>query len=74
MGIGYPKLRGRIVEKYGSQMEFASEIGKTEQTVTAKLNGKSKFTLDDIMEWSKALELSEADVGTYFFATELSKS
>lgn len=74
MGISYPKLRGRIVEKYGSQTAFASEIGKTDQTVTAKLNGNSKFSLDDIIEWSKALELSEADVGSYFFAKELSKS
>ena len=74
MGMSYPKLRGRIVEKFGSQMAFANKIGKTEQTVTAKLNGNSKFSLEDIMQWSEALELSEAEVGAYFFTQGLSKS
>lgn len=74
MGMSYPKLRGRIVERFGSQIAFSKEIGTTEQTVTAKLNGKSKFSLDDIRLWSKALELSETEVGSYFFTQELSKS
>ena len=72
--VGYPKLRGRIVEKYGSQTEFARKIGKTDQTVTAKLNGKSGFSREDIIEWGRALELTETEVGAYFFAQELSKS
>lgn len=67
------KLRGRIVEKYGSQARFAAKIGKTEQTVTAKLNGNSGFSQDDIVEWSNALGIAADAVGDYFFAHLLSK-
>jgi transcriptional regulator with XRE-family HTH domain len=67
------KLRGRIIEKYGTQSRFAEKIGKTEQTVTAKLNGNSGFSQDDIVEWSNALEIDADSVGKYFFAHLLSK-
>lgn len=68
------KLRGRIVEKYGSQVNFAAKIGKTVQTVTAKLGGSSGFSQDDIVEWSNALDIDADSVGEYFFAHLLSKS
>ena len=68
------KLRGRIVEKYGSQVRFAEKIGKTVQTVTAKLNGNSGFSQDDIVEWATALDIESNSVGDYFFAHLLSKS
>ena len=67
------KLRGRIVEKYGSQARFAARIGKSEQTVTAKLNGKAGLSQDDIVEWSNALDIAANDVGEYFFTHLLSK-
>jgi hypothetical protein len=68
------KLRGRIVEKYGSQANFAKKIGKTVQTVTAKLNGNTGFSQDDIVEWACALEIDANSVGEYFFAHLLSNS
>lgn len=61
-------LRGRIVQKYGSQAKFAEEIGKTQQTVTAKLNGKVQFSQDDIVEWCNALDIEASSIGEYFFA------
>lgn len=66
-------LRGRIIQKYGSQSAFAKHLGKTEQTVTAKLNGRSQFTQDDILEWCNALGIAAGEVGEYFFAGKLSK-
>lgn len=66
------KVKGRIIEKYGSQRAFAVAIGTTEQTVTSKLNGKSQFSLDDISVWCRALDISPGDVGSYFFADILS--
>lgn len=41
----FSKLKGRIVEKYGSQRAFARHIGITEQTVTNKIKGKQHFPL-----------------------------
>lgn len=67
-------LKGEIIKKYGSQGKFAKHIGKTEQTVTAKLNGRSRFSQDDIVEWCNALDISANNVGKYFFAHILSKS
>lgn len=66
------KLRGRIIEIFGTQQEFAKKIGKTEQTITAKINGRSQFSQEDIIEWCNALDIEAADIGLYFFAPELS--
>jgi hypothetical protein len=67
----YSKLRGRIVELYGSQGAFAKKIGKTEQSITAKLNGRSQFSQKDIVDWSNALSLGVDEVGIYFFTSKL---
>lgn len=72
--VNYLKLKGRIIEKFGSQQSFAKHIGVTEQTVTAKLNGRSRFSQDDIICWCKALGIKTANVGDYFFTQKLSKS
>ena len=72
MGKTNLELRGRIVQKYGSQGLFAKHLGKTEQTITSKLNGRSKFTREDILEWCNALCIDTDDVGKYFFSQELS--
>lgn len=66
------RLRGRIIQKYGSQSAFAKHLGKTEQTITAKLNGRSQFSQDDILNWCNALDIVADDVGEYFFAEKLS--
>lgn len=69
----YNKLRGRIVEVYGSQSKFAEKIGQSEQIITAKLAGRSSFTQDNIITWCQALNISPEDIGNYFFALEVSK-
>lgn len=66
----FAKLRGRIVEKYGSQRKFAEIVGKSDVTVISKLSGKASFTMTDIKEWSKLLDISLQDIGVYFFAEE----
>ena len=60
-------LRGRIIQKYGSQGKFAKHLGKTEQTITAKLNGRSQFSQEDIIEWCNALDIDSPSIGEYFF-------
>ena len=36
MPYTYNKLRGRIIEKYGSQSAFADEIGRSQVSVSRK--------------------------------------
>lgn len=68
MSFKYNKLRGRIVEIYGSQAEFARAIQQSEQIITAKLAGRSSFTQDNIIKWSDALDIDQNEIGSYFFA------
>lgn len=68
LNYDFSKLRGRIIEKCGSQNELANQIGLTAQTISAKMIGKNKFTMDEIVVISKILEIDAADIGSYFFA------
>ena len=74
MSLKMLELKGRIVQKYGSQSRFAKHLGLTEQTITAKLNGRSQFSQDDILNWCNALDIEANEVGRYFFAHKLSNS
>lgn len=67
----FAKLRGRIVEIFGTQRRFAEELGKSEVTVISKLSGKMSFTMNDIKEWSRLLKIPLDEIGIYFFAEEL---
>lgn len=63
----YPKIRGRIVELYGSQENFAESLGLSKTSVSKKLNGISNFTQKDILEWAIKLEIPMNEIGVYFF-------
>lgn len=67
MSFKYNKLKGRIVEIFGTQAAFSKSIGVSEQTITAKLAGRSMFSQDDIINWCKALLIDQNDIGLYFF-------
>lgn len=69
MKFNYSKLLGKIIEKFGSQRAFADAIGRTENTVSRKLNGKMAITTDDIVEWSapELLDISPSEYHEYFF-------
>lgn len=67
----FAKLRGKIVEQYESQKKFADELKVSDVTVISKLNGKSMFSMDDIVKWSNALHIEKEQVGDYFFADKL---
>ena len=38
MMFNYDKLKGRIVEKFGTQMAFSKALGVSERTLSLKLN------------------------------------
>ena len=63
----YSKLRGKIVQKFGTQKNFAMAMGWSERTLSLKLNG---FVFWKQHEISKALELlniEESSINEYFF-------
>lgn len=71
MAFNYSKLRGRIVEKFGCQSEFAKEMMWSERTLSLKLNGKVPWKQTDILNAVSLLELSEDDIQEYFFTIEV---
>lgn len=66
----FRKLRGKIVEVFGTQSNFADKIGLSEQTITAKLNGRSEFSRTDMLEWAIALNLNVEEIGPIFFTDD----
>lgn len=68
MSMEYSKLRGRIVEKYGTMTAFAEKLNIKVQTVSRKLNSDIGFTKDDILVWSDLLDIPKEEIGIYFFS------
>ncbi|AXF53444.1 Cro-like receptor [Streptococcus phage 115] len=67
MNYNYSKLKGRIIEKYGSQGSFAKAIGITQPTTSFKINGKASWNQDEIVKAIEVLGLSKDDIVEYFF-------
>lgn len=67
MNYKYDRLRGRIIEKYGSQEKFAEIIGISANSMSKKMNGKTGFSQRDIVRWSELLSIDKSDYSEYFF-------
>lgn len=63
----YSKLKGRIVEKCGSQKSFADQLRISEPTMTSKLSGATYFTQSEINRAMAILDLEPGTVSEYFF-------
>ena len=63
----YRKLRGRIIERYGTQGEFAKAIGLSRTGLSNKLTCKSGFTQSDIVKWADKLGIEQDEYPSYFF-------
>ena len=60
------KLRGRIIERYGTIGAFADAIGISRCTATNVLKGKTTPTQKSIPKWCNALDIDLRDVGIFF--------
>ena len=67
----YSKLRGRIVEKFGTLSRFAEELGTSLVVVSQKMNNKTGFTRNDIEKWSNILDISSIEYDAYFFTHQV---
>lgn len=66
-GYEYKKLRGRIVEKYGTMESFSKVVGLSKVSVSNKMTGNTGFSQGDIEKWSAALDIPSYEYGAYFF-------
>ena len=67
MLFNYAKLKGRIVEKYETQSEFAKALGMSEHILSGKLNNKGYFRQDQINKALSLLEIEDEKATVYFF-------
>lgn len=63
----YSKLDGRITEIFGTRKSFATSIGRTEKTVSLKMNNRVPWDQDEMILSCKALNIPIERMGEYFF-------
>ena len=65
------KLKGKIVEVYGTQAKFAEAVGNSVSYISQVMNGKAYLDQPTIDKWSTALRIDTDDIGTYFFVPKV---
>lgn len=66
--MSYAKLRGRIVEIFGSNKVFAGVMKIDESSLSFKLNNKTPWKREEIEKACILLEIPIEEVHLYFFA------
>lgn len=67
----YSKLRGRIVEKFGSIEAFSNNTSISYISVSKKLNNRVPISRADMMEWSELLGIPLEEYGAFYFVKKL---
>lgn len=63
----YNKLRGRIIERYKTQRNFANALELSNNSVSKKLNCKTGFTQEEMNKWAELLDINLKEYPDYFF-------
>jgi cob(I)alamin adenosyltransferase len=71
MAFDYSKLRGRIVEKYGTLDSFAKAVGMSAHSLSNKMNNRKYWKQTEIAKALKLLSIPEAKMNDYFFAEKI---
>lgn len=71
MEYDYSKLRGRIVEMFGSIREFAKALGISETATYNYLNNKTMFNQRSIEKWCGLLMIPFSEATPYFFTKKV---
>lgn len=68
MAFDFSKLRGRIVEKFGTCAAFADAVGLPKSAISARLSNKVSIDSDEMMLWIQPdlLDIPLEEVYVYF--------
>lgn len=66
--MNYSKLKGKIIEVYGSQKDFAAALKKDSATISQKLSGKIQWKREEIVDVCSVLNIPLEEVSEYFFS------
>ena len=72
MAYDYSKLKGRIVEKYGTQKAFAELMGWSMRTMSLKINNIRFWSQPEISKAVQLLDIMVTEVPDYFFCKKSS--
>jgi len=56
------RLKARIIRVFGTQVDYAQEIGEDETLVSKVICGRRPLSLDKQKEWAKALGCKPRDL------------
>lgn len=70
MVYDYSKLRGRIVECFGSIRAFSEALGISAAATYDYLNNHTPFNQRSIEKWCKLLKIPIEDAVVYFFTAK----
>lgn len=69
--MSFDKLKGKMTEAHVSQDKLSKHLGITIQSLNAKINGRSPFTLEEVVKITDYLSLENpVDI---FFKPNVSK-
>lgn len=66
MAFDFSKLRGRIVEKYGSCARFATAMGHSKVWLSSRLNNIVPWRAEEIREAAALLDIAPEEIQAYF--------
>lgn len=68
------KLRGKIIEMYGTIGNFSKAVDRNRSSISRMLNGKAPMDRGDIFLFRAALDISNDEIGDYFFKKKVVNS
>lgn len=73
MAFDFSKLRGRIIEKYGTCAAFAADVGLPESGLSNRLNNRVMIDSDEIIQWSRPdkLDIPAEDIHIFFLTPKV---
>lgn len=66
MDFDYSKLRGRIVEKFGSCARFAAAMGRSKVWLSSRLNNVVPWRAEEMREAAALLDITPEEIPAYF--------
>ncbi|MBS4461743.1 DUF739 family protein [Aerococcaceae bacterium zg-B36] len=73
MTFDYSKLKGKIVEKFGTNKEFAKAMNLSEPAISSKLKSGASFFQSQIILACSLLDIQNDEIGEYFFNENVQK-
>lgn len=69
----YSKLKGKIVEKFGTQGSFARANNLSNRAISLKLRNGISISQKEIVKWCRMLDIEPSEIPDFFYKLKVSK-